>query len=334
MTHFSDIIAILRCPRCGSAIDWEGDRITCGNQHAFPVRFGIPDFRVSPDPYISIEDEIVKVERMVNHGRHTFKELVDRYYALTPEVAPELQQRYKQGLLAGERRGEHFIAWIEERLGSLEAPLLDIGCGTSGLLLAAQRRHIQACGVDIALRWLVIGRQRLREAGCEPLLLCANAEALPFSQAAFGAVLSDSTLEHIADSARALSETIRVCEPGAVFAVRTVNERSLVEPYTGFPLPWLLPRKFRNQVIAKICRTPYLLQPPSSFVLMQFLKTHSFLKLCAYLPLFDYQAKRNRRLSFFLKVYQRLSESRAGNALLRRIGLFLCIYGRLPGKGT
>jgi ubiquinone/menaquinone biosynthesis C-methylase UbiE len=249
-------------------------------------------------------------------------------------VAPDLQQRYKQGLLAGERRGEHFIAWVEDRLGPIEAPLLDVGCGTSGLLLAAHRRHIQAWGVDIALRWLVIGRQRLREAGCEPLLLCANAEALPFSNGAFRAALSDSTLEHVTDSARALSETIRICEPGAVFAVRTVNERSLVESYTGFPLPGLFPRRIRNQVIAKICRTPYLLQPPSSSLLKEFLKTHPFLHFCAYLPLFDYQAKRNRLLSLFLKIYQRMSDSRLGNVLLRRVGLFLCMYGRLPRTGA
>ncbi len=134
--------SILRCPRCREELAWETDRAICTRNHAFPIRFGIPDFRIAPDPYIGIDEEVAKIERMLGPGGRSFEELIARYYELTPEVPSNLQAQYRQGLLAGEKRGRHLLEWMEARMERPQGPVLDLGCGTAGLALAAQGRGL------------------------------------------------------------------------------------------------------------------------------------------------------------------------------------------------
>ena len=112
--------------------------------------------------------------------------------------------------------------------------LLDVGCGTAPLLVAAASRVRTIIGVDIAFRWLVIGKKRLAEAGLDIPLICACAEALPFHDDTFDRVIADSVIEHIQDSQSALKECNRVMAPGAYFFVSTPNRFSLgPDPQVG-----------------------------------------------------------------------------------------------------
>jgi ubiquinone/menaquinone biosynthesis C-methylase UbiE len=98
--------------------------------------------------------------------------------------------------------------------------LLDVGCGTGFLLLAAAQRCGQAVGVDVTPAMLAEAKRRAEEAGLANVALReANAEALPFADSRFDAVLTRLTLHHMADPGRVLSEMYRVCRAGGRFTI-------------------------------------------------------------------------------------------------------------------
>jgi ubiquinone/menaquinone biosynthesis C-methylase UbiE len=129
----------------------------------------------------------------------------------------------------GELAGEYDARWAGYVRGSVErvlrdlrlAPgevLLDVGCGTGVLLEGALRGEPEArgCGVDLSAEMLGVARRRLRgRAG----LVRADAEVLPFRDAAFDAVASSSALHYWPTPERALREMARVLRPGGRLAL-------------------------------------------------------------------------------------------------------------------
>jgi SAM-dependent methyltransferase len=182
---------LLVCPACASKVNRFDDAFTCLScRRHYPIRFGIPDFRIAPDPYISIPDEIRKIEGFSAPGR-SFAETVKSYYELTPESPPSLHAHYVAAMDAAAVRGAALIKKLKERYPtSGNQRILDVGCGTAGLCIAATDQYQQVVGIDVALRWLVMGKIRLAEQGISVPLICANAEALPFRSGSFDAVVA------------------------------------------------------------------------------------------------------------------------------------------------
>lgn len=235
------------CPQCRGALQTEPEIYVCGTcGREYPVICGIPDFRLRPDPYIGIEEDRAKGRMLWECAqRMTFEELLRHYYEITEEDPRDLASRWIPHSLA-----EPEIASLVLREAGL-APgageLLDIGCSTGGMLIAAAGRHgWRATGVDVAFRWQVVGRARLRDAGVEARFVCANAEWLPFAGESFDAVTAQDALEHVFDPARAVKEGRRVSKTGAR-ALWTTNNRwaPLPEPHLHlWGLQWL-PRKWQ-----------------------------------------------------------------------------------------
>ena len=195
------------CPACKGSVDEVNEGAEAFRCHTcrrdYPIISGIPDFRLKPDPFISIENDRNKGLRVLERcGESSFADALDVYYAMTPELPQTLVGSYKAHQLAGERIGELTFRELL-RLGvelTQESPLLDLGCGTGGLLAAASRGSMPAVGVpvvgvDVAFRWLLIARLRLRKAGFDALFVCANAEHLPFSPRTFGTVVASDLID-------------------------------------------------------------------------------------------------------------------------------------------
>jgi SAM-dependent methyltransferase len=108
----------------------------------------------------------------------------------------------------------HLARELEANLPG-SAAVLDAGCGTGGLIrrLAPQRPDWSWTGVDLSP--LAVGLARAR---CGPAadLHEASVTGLPFSAAAFDAVVSADVLYHVDDDAAALREFFRVLRPGGV----------------------------------------------------------------------------------------------------------------------
>jgi uncharacterized protein YbaR (Trm112 family) len=169
------------CPACRGGLEWVGNAdsaLGCRNwgQH-YPVICGIPDLRVFPDPYIDMEADRAKGLRVAEQlGSFDFAGLIDFYYSITSVVPPQHAQQYKRGLLAGIPRAETDLRAWEEAASSRGkssdlGKLLEIGCRTGPLLVAATKHYQQVVGIDIAFRWLVVGQKRLAAAGLDATLI-------------------------------------------------------------------------------------------------------------------------------------------------------------------
>ena len=249
----------LACPACAGNVERYPSSYRCtGCARDFPIRFGIPDFRLAPDPYISIDDEVAKIERLNIEGK-SFVELVRAYYSITPENPPALHTRYMASMDAAISRGAGILSKMTARFPETRRQtLLDVGCGTAGMTIAGTRTFGTVIGADVALRWLVMGQQRIREAGVNAILVAANAEHLPFRGEVFDAAAADAVVEHVADSRKMRDEVIRVLEPGGAWFFVTNNRYSILpEPHVRIWGFGLLPRSVMERVAWKLRKTPY-----------------------------------------------------------------------------
>jgi ubiquinone/menaquinone biosynthesis C-methylase UbiE len=103
-------------------------------------------------------------------------------------------------------------------LGAGES-VLDVGCGTGTLAIAAKRRvgpTGNVIGIDASTEMTARARAKAAKAAIDIDFRTAVAEALPFSNASFDAVLSTTVLHCLPDEARRLCirEMIRVLKPG------------------------------------------------------------------------------------------------------------------------
>ncbi len=100
--------------------------------------------------------------------------------------------------------------------------VLDVGCGTGALAIAAGKQVGSAgevCGVDPSPEMVARARRKAAKAGVDVRFETAAAQALPFPDARFDAVLSCLVLHHVSEGGRpqAIGEISRVLKPGGSF---------------------------------------------------------------------------------------------------------------------
>ena len=101
---------------------------------------------------------------------------------------------------------------VFERLGlTLAGPerVLDLGCGDGADADWFARRAASTVGIDLSEhpRWATLSRPGLS-------FQTADAQELPFPDAAFDLVFTKDVLHHAQDPSRVLDEAGRVCKPG------------------------------------------------------------------------------------------------------------------------
>jgi ubiquinone/menaquinone biosynthesis C-methylase UbiE len=129
--------------------------------------------------------------------------------------------------------GYDFLVWLvtrgrpgrfRERLVGLARlqrgeSVLDVGCGTGSLAIAAKRRvgpSGSVYGIDASPKMIARASKKARKAGVDVVFREAVAEALPFPDAQFDVVLSTVMLHHLPRPARqqCAGEMRRVLKPG------------------------------------------------------------------------------------------------------------------------
>jgi len=129
---------------------------------------------------------------------------------------------------------EHRLAFMLGEVGPGER-VLDVGCGTGQFTAAAAQAGASVVGVEVA-------QAALRRArGAHPHLdfrLTSFDGPLEFPDGSFDVVWASEVIEHIADTARWLSEVRRVLAPGGRLLVTTPDHGRLklliggIEPYS------------------------------------------------------------------------------------------------------
>jgi len=211
---------------------------------------------------MSVPDELAKIDKLFAPPAKSFRELLTRYYALSPESPPKLNVHYISAMESSGARGAALLRKLRDDFPDVaRRRFLDLGCGTAGVAVAASSQFMEVAAVDAALRWLLVARQRLNESSppaAGVALICANAEALPFRASSFDAVIADSVLEHVRDSARMRDETIRVLTGGGAFVFTTNNRFSILpEPHVRILGFGLLPRRWMEKFALVLRKTPY-----------------------------------------------------------------------------
>jgi ubiquinone/menaquinone biosynthesis C-methylase UbiE len=112
--------------------------------------------------------------------------------------------------------------------------VLDVGCGTGTLAIAA-KRHVgaagKAYGIDASPEMIARARKKAKKATADVAFQNAFVENLPFPDATFDLVLSTTMLHHLPDKVRrqCLREVRRVLKPAGRFLAvdfgGPVNER-------------------------------------------------------------------------------------------------------------
>jgi len=96
--------------------------------------------------------------------------------------------------------------------------VLDIGCGTGTLAIAAKRRVGESAvhGIDASPEIIARAQRKARRSGTDAVFEIATAQSLPFPDARFDVVLSTVMLHHLprAGRAQAIAEARRVLAPG------------------------------------------------------------------------------------------------------------------------
>jgi ubiquinone/menaquinone biosynthesis C-methylase UbiE len=129
--------------------------------------------------------------------------------------------------------------WLQElqleALGALdpgtEDRLLDVGCGSGAAVRAAAATVAHAVGVDLSQGMI----DRARElAGTTPNVefSVADAEALPFEDATFTALLCTTSFHHYPNPERAVAEMARVLTPdGRIVIADIVSDRQIMRVF-------------------------------------------------------------------------------------------------------
>tara|TARA_R110002074_G_scaffold122966_1_gene258083 strand:- start:5056 stop:6105 length:1050 start_codon:yes stop_codon:yes gene_type:complete len=183
------------CPQCRDRLTKQPDNYLCSDcKREYPIIFGIADFRIRSDPYLSLQEERAKAKRLATEIEQSFSAMLNYYYEITDDVPPVLATRYKAYHYNGPKQARQSLA----RLGiASDDVVLDVGCGTGGALIAAAENCSHIYGMDIALRWLVICQQRLKEQGITATLVCADIEAPPFPDEYFSKITATDLLENV-----------------------------------------------------------------------------------------------------------------------------------------
>ncbi|MCS7022203.1 MAG: class I SAM-dependent methyltransferase [Gemmataceae bacterium] len=125
-----------------------------------------------------------------------------------------------------------------------QSPILDVGTGPAHIPIELVRRQPQArvVAIDLAEQMLIVAQRNVAQAGLvhNIQLVKADAKALPYPDASFASVFSNSIIHHLPEPARGFAEMHRVCRPGGRLFVRDLLRpaslealQQLVDQYAG-----------------------------------------------------------------------------------------------------
>lgn len=201
--------ALLACPTCRGPVAWQAEAAQwwCAQcSRAYPVREGIV--------HVLQPGELGPMDRRFAH-----------LYDWFSWVYPAFSRAGFALIGRSEARGRGEVL---DRLDPRGGRVLEVSVGPGSNLpyLMARPDVGEVHALDISIGQLRRARAMVRRHAWRVPLYLASAEALPFRDATFDAVLHIGGINFFDDKARALAEMARVAKPGARVVVVDENERA------------------------------------------------------------------------------------------------------------
>ena len=167
---------------------------------------------------------------------------------LEPEVMDSPQDASDYDSMDHAEVNRVFVGDLLAVLSESETDILDIGTGTAliPIELCQRRTDCRVMAADAAVSMLELARYNIEVAGLISRIELAHVDAkcLPFKDALFDAVMSNSIVHHIPEPVHVLQEAVRVVRPGGLLFFRDLlrpetDEQlaSLVQTYAGSANP-------------------------------------------------------------------------------------------------
>jgi SAM-dependent methyltransferase/peptidoglycan/xylan/chitin deacetylase (PgdA/CDA1 family) len=312
--------AARRCPvsGAGNTLPTELlDRDASPFREVLPRIAGIADLRCTGDRYLNLHEERAKAQRLAEIAQRTDLEtLASAYYAMTPDVGARDRSRFLTHIHGAEARGEALVSLVLP-----SGPVLEIGSGTGGLLVAAARKKLEIVGSDIALRWLVLARRRLCDRGLDVPLVATDGVRLPWEGGTFATVVADSVVEHLEDPLPALIEWRRVTRPGGRLLLWSPNRYSLApDPHVGLWGLGLLPPQWVPGYISARGRGRWSLQLRGAIEIARLATAAGWDQVRVEAPALPRALGPTPHVRVGLRAYETCRRHRYGRAVLRQIG--------------
>lgn len=147
---------------------------------------------------------------------------------------------------------------IASRVSSGEN-VLEVDCGPGVLAKLMQQRGAKVTGTDLS----IVAVERARAKGIEAYQVDIDTEPLPFADATFDTVVSNSMIEHRFFPERSFDECVRVLKPGGKFIVCLPNIAHWICRW------WIITGRF-----------PYVEDSPTDMLHLRFFTVSEVKKIC------------------------------------------------------
>jgi methionine biosynthesis protein MetW len=137
--------------------------------------------------------------------------------------------------------------------------VLEVDCGPGVLAKLMQQRGAKVTGTDLSM----VAVERARAKGIEAYQVDIDTEPLPFADATFDTVVSNSMIEHRFFPERSFDECVRVLKPGGKFIVCLPNIAHWICRW------WLITGHF-----------PYVEDSPTDMLHLRFFTVSEVKKIC------------------------------------------------------
>jgi len=185
----ADVLAILRCPRCGRNLSGHGDGLVCAACAAsYPLVNGVVRFAGSEDYAGSFGFQ---------WAAHARTQLDDE-----ENHESEMAFRSRTGLVPDDLKGKL---------------VLDVGCGIGRFAEVASRWGAQVVGVDLSTAAEVAAQNLADRANVT--IFQADVFSLPFAPASFDYIYSIGVLHHTPNCELAFKALPRLLKPGGTIVV-------------------------------------------------------------------------------------------------------------------
>lgn len=163
---------------------------------------------------------------------------------LEPEVMDTAEEAADYDAMDHVGVNRRFVDDLMAALGGRQpGTLLDVGTGTAQIPIELARRPFTSriTAIDLAEEMLAVGRRNVAAAGLANIALeLVDAKVLPYADASFDVVMSNSIVHHIPEPTGTFAEMRRVLRPGGLLFVRDLlrpesaeDVERLVAAYAG-----------------------------------------------------------------------------------------------------